>query len=32
VGALTALLFCSRWHDRLIDKMEAKKAAAQAAG
>jgi putative membrane protein len=32
VGALTALLFFSRWHDRLIDKMEAKNAAAQAAG
>jgi putative membrane protein len=31
VGALTALLFFSRWHDRLINRMEAKKAATQAA-
>ncbi|HEY2364481.1 MAG TPA: DUF2238 domain-containing protein [Candidatus Angelobacter sp.] len=32
VGALTALLFFSRWHDRLISRIEAKKAASQAAG
>src|SRR6478736_5547359 len=32
IGALTALLFFSRWHDRLISRMETKKAAAQAAG
>lgn len=32
IGALTALLFFSRWHDRLIGRMEAKKAASQAAG
>ena len=32
VGALTALLFFSRWHDRLIGRMETKKAASQAAG
>ena len=32
VGALTALLFFSRWHDRLISRMETKRAAAQAAG
>jgi putative membrane protein len=29
VGALTALIFFSRWHDRLIGKMEASKPAAQ---
>ena len=27
VGALTALIFFSRWHDRLISRMETKKAA-----
>ena len=32
VGALTALLFFSGWHDRLISRMDAKKAASQAAG
>ena len=32
VGALTALIFFSRWHDRLIGRMETKKAASQAAG
>jgi len=32
VGAVTALLFFSRWHDRLIGRMETKKAASQAAG
>jgi len=32
IGALTALLFFSRWHDRLISRMETKKAASQAAG
>ena len=32
VGALTALLFFSRWHDGLIGRMETKKAALQAAG
>jgi len=32
IGALTGLLFFSRWHDRLISRMEAKKAASQAAG
>src|SRR5947208_5904545 len=32
IGALTALLFFSRWHDRLIGKMEENTAAAQAAG
>jgi putative membrane protein len=32
VGALTALLFFSRWHDRLISRMEGEKAARQAAG
>jgi uncharacterized membrane protein YjdF len=30
-GALTALLFFSRWHDRLIGRMEADKAAKQSA-
>jgi putative membrane protein len=29
VGALTALIFFARWHDRLIGKMEASKPAAQ---
>lgn len=32
IGALTALLLFSRWHDRLINRMETKKAASQAAG
>jgi putative membrane protein len=32
IGGLTALLFFSRWHDRLISRMETKKAASQAAG
>jgi putative membrane protein len=32
IGALTALLFFTRWHDRLISRMEIKKAAPQAAG
>ncbi len=32
VGALTALLFFSGWHDRLIARMETKKAASQSAG
>lgn len=32
IGALTALLFFSRWHDRLIGPMEENKAAPQAAG
>jgi putative membrane protein len=32
IGALTALLFFSRWHDRLIRNMEDKKAASHAAG
>lgn len=32
IGALTAPLFFSRWHDRLIGRMETKKAASQAAG
>ncbi|MGZ4866767.1 MAG: DUF2238 domain-containing protein [Candidatus Angelobacter sp.] len=32
IGALTALLFFSRWHDRLIGPMEENKAASQAAG
>jgi putative membrane protein len=32
IGALTALLFFSRWHDRLISRAEEKKAALQAAG
>lgn len=32
VGALTALMFFSRWHDRFISRIEAKKAASQAAG
>jgi putative membrane protein len=32
IGALTALLLFSRWHDRLISRMETKKAASQAAG
>jgi len=31
IGALTALLFFSRWHDRLIGRMEENKAASQAA-
>jgi putative membrane protein len=32
VGALTALMFFSRWHDRLISRMETKRAVPQAAG
>jgi putative membrane protein len=32
IGALTALLFFSRWHDRLIGKMEENRAATQTAG
>jgi putative membrane protein len=32
IGTLTALLFFSRWHDRLISRMDTKKAASQAAG
>jgi hypothetical protein len=34
IGALTALLFFSRWHDRLISRMqnEEKKGESQAAG
>jgi len=32
IGVLTALLFFSRWHDRLISRIEEKKAASQAAG
>lgn len=32
IGALTALLLFSRWHDRLINRMETKKTASQAAG
>jgi putative membrane protein len=31
-GALTALLFFSRWHDRLIGRMENDKAVTQATG
>jgi putative membrane protein len=32
IGALTALLFFSRWHDRLIGRMEEKPVAARTAG
>jgi putative membrane protein len=32
IGAVTALLFFSRWHDRLISRIEVKKAASQMAG
>ena len=32
IGALSVLLFFSRWHDVLISRMETKKAASQAAG
>lgn len=32
IGALTALLFFSRWHDRLIGRMEEKQAAARTEG
>ncbi|MGC2741728.1 MAG: DUF2238 domain-containing protein [Candidatus Angelobacter sp.] len=32
VGGLPALIFFSRWHDRLISRMETKKAASQVAG
>jgi putative membrane protein len=32
IGALTALLFFSRWHDRLISRAEEKKAPLQAVG
>ena len=32
IGALMALLFFSRWHDRIITRIEKKKTASQAAG
>jgi len=32
IGALTALLFFSGWHDRLISRIEEEKAASQTAG
>lgn len=32
IGALMAMVFFSRWHDRLIGRMEENKAASQAAG
>lgn len=32
IGALSALLLFSRWHDRLISRMEMKRATSQAAG